>query len=125
MGPTLWSMRPRNSPTDVDKLRFAPYFHNACFTWGMFSKSPGRRYVLGKVNYVDFIDIDKFSVHELDVIFEELGYGRQDCIYYQYCIPGIDLDYGLLPLGNDQDVIRLSTYVGKNKEIRFYSEHGL
>lgn len=54
---------------------------------GMFSKAPGRRYVLGKVNYVDFIDIEEFSVHEIDVIFKELGYAGPKCIYYHYCVP--------------------------------------
>lgn len=38
---------------------------------GVLSKALGRRYMLGKVSYVDFIDIEEFSVHELDVIFEE------------------------------------------------------
>ena len=33
---------------------------------GFFTKAPGRVYVDGKVNYVDLVDKDLFSMHELD-----------------------------------------------------------
>nr|KAJ0222499.1 hypothetical protein LSAT_V11C200090120 [Lactuca sativa] len=33
---------------------------------GVFTKAPGRKYVDGVVAYVDYVDTDLFSVHELD-----------------------------------------------------------
>ena len=41
---------------------------------GYFTKFPGRRYIKGKHNFVDLIDTEKFSIHELDAIMLELGY---------------------------------------------------
>ena len=89
--------------------------------WGIFSISPGRRFVFGKVTYVDFVAIDEFFVHELDIIFEELAYARMECIYYHSFKLGTNMYIGLLHLGNSQDVSRLSTYVAKDKEINVYS----
>ncbi|GKB49960.1 hypothetical protein Tco_0900713, partial [Tanacetum coccineum] len=61
----------------------------------------------GLVAYVDWCDIDKFSVHELNGVMEKLGYVNDDPIYYHYMIPGTDLQMGLRALGNDLDVLGL------------------
>ncbi|GJV79472.1 mutator type transposase [Tanacetum coccineum] len=63
-----------------------------------------RKYVNGLVAYVDWCDIDKFSVHEIHGVMEKLGYVNDDPIYYHYLIPGTNLDMGLRALGNDLDV---------------------
>ncbi|GJV54156.1 mutator type transposase [Tanacetum coccineum] len=63
-----------------------------------------RKYVNGLVAYVDWCDIDKFSVHEIHGVMEKLGYVNDDPIYYHYLIPGTNLDMGLRALGNNLDV---------------------
>ena len=91
---------------------------------GVFTKSPGRKYVDGTVSYVDDVDTDLFSVHELDDMVRELGYKGEQTLYYHFCIPEFPLDYGLLPLGNDQDVLKLVSYVPKHRLVKVYIEIG-
>nr|KAJ0212180.1 hypothetical protein LSAT_V11C400158540 [Lactuca sativa] len=91
---------------------------------GVFTKSPGRKYVDGTVSYVDDVDTDLFSVHELDDMVRELGYKGEQTLYYHFCIPEFPLDYGLLPLGNDQDVLKLISYVPKHRLVKVYIEIG-
>ena len=45
---------------------------------GQFTKFPGRKYIKGKQNYVDLLDIDTFSIHDIDEIMEELGHIDSD-----------------------------------------------
>ncbi|GJV95689.1 hypothetical protein Tco_1547266 [Tanacetum coccineum] len=71
---------------------------------GKFKELEKMRYVNGLVAYVDGFDIDQFSVHELNVLMEELGYVNDDPIYYHYMIPETDLDIGLRALGNNLDL---------------------
>nr|KAJ0196128.1 hypothetical protein LSAT_V11C700353450 [Lactuca sativa] len=91
---------------------------------GVFTKAPGRKYVDGVVAYVDYVDTDLFSVHELDDMVRELGYKTEQTLYYHFCIPEYPLDYGLMPLGNDQDVLKMVSYVPKHRLIRVYIETG-
>lgn len=39
-------------------------------------------------------------------------------------IPHVDLDFGLLALGNYEDVIAVFKFVDKHMEIRVYTKHG-
>nr|KAJ0220444.1 hypothetical protein LSAT_V11C200094290 [Lactuca sativa] len=55
---------------------------------------------------------------------KEIGYINGEPIYYHFLIPEIEIDYGLLPLGNDSDVLLLSKHVANHKEIMVYTEHG-
>ncbi|GJY64699.1 hypothetical protein Tco_0466159 [Tanacetum coccineum] len=77
----------------------------------------------GLVAYVDWCDIDKFSVHEIHGVMEKLGYVNDDPIYYHYLIPDTNLDMGLRALGNDLDVRGLGRYIKNNKLIMVYCEH--
>jgi len=45
-------------------------------------------------------------------------------MYYHFSMSYVNLDFGLLPLGNDQDIIIFSRYISKAKEIRVYIKHG-
>ncbi|CAI9267001.1 unnamed protein product [Lactuca saligna] len=90
----------------------------------MFTKYLGRRYIGGSIDYVDYVDMDVFSVHELDDMLKEIGYINSELIYYHFLIPEIEIDYGLLPLGNDSDILLLSNHVANHKEIMVYTEHG-
>ena len=74
---------------------------------GMFSESPGRKYVNGRFSFVDNIDVDLFSVIELNEMILMLGYEGDRIMYYQYLIPDLDLDHGLRALGSDQMFMNL------------------
>ncbi|KAK1406084.1 hypothetical protein QVD17_41369 [Tagetes erecta] len=91
---------------------------------GSFTRVPGSTYNGGKVNFIDLIDIDQFSVHELDGTMGELDYPLdEDPIYYHFLVPGeTQLDFGLRALGNDTYVLNLSKYVSENKLIDVYTE---
>ncbi|CAI9303017.1 unnamed protein product [Lactuca saligna] len=93
---------------------------------GQFTKFPGRKYIKGKQNYVDLLDIDTFSIHDIDEMMEELGHIDSDetLLYYHFLRPFGDLDFGLFALGSDQDVHHLGTYVANHKVIDVYIEHG-
>nr|KAJ0196564.1 hypothetical protein LSAT_V11C700369360 [Lactuca sativa] len=71
---------------------------------GEFTKFPDVQYIDGSVNYVDMVDIDTFSVHELDGIMKGFSYGVPPMIYYHFLVPGGDFHFGLKPLGNDDDL---------------------
>ncbi|KAJ9541381.1 hypothetical protein OSB04_027887 [Centaurea solstitialis] len=67
---------------------------------------PGRKYLVGKCQFVDLVNTDKFSVHELNAMMKEIGYTDDDvATFYHFKIPGSNLDYGLR--GNDLDVFEL------------------
>nr|KAJ0202104.1 hypothetical protein LSAT_V11C600331030 [Lactuca sativa] len=91
---------------------------------GVFTKAPGRKYVDGVVAYVDDVDTDLFSVHELDEMVRELGYKTEQTLYYHFCILEYPLDYGLMLLRNDQDILKMVSYVPKHRLIRVYIETG-
>ncbi|CAI9291361.1 unnamed protein product [Lactuca saligna] len=91
---------------------------------GNFMKLPNTKYVKGEARYIDLVDIDEFPVHELDAMMLELGYSVPPVIYYHFRIPYEDLDFGLRALGNDNDVLNLAQYIGDNKVIEVYTEHG-
>uniref|UniRef100_A0A251UHI7 Putative transposase, MuDR, plant n=1 Tax=Helianthus annuus TaxID=4232 RepID=A0A251UHI7_HELAN len=90
---------------------------------GWFTSSPGRRYFDGEVSFIDWVDEDKFSVHELNDMMVKIGYPLDEKIYYHFMIPDQDLDYGLRAVGNDSDVSNMLQYVQKFKVIDLYTEH--
>ncbi|KAK1421900.1 hypothetical protein QVD17_24621 [Tagetes erecta] len=104
------------------------YFSIKLYHGGTLTKFPNVKYQKGKLTYVDLIDIDKFSVHVMEDVMYELGYGQEMDneipIYYHYLVPNEGLDFGLRALGNDADVIRFSKYVGECKLFNVYTEHG-
>ncbi|CAI9269081.1 unnamed protein product [Lactuca saligna] len=91
---------------------------------GFFTKFPGRKYIEGRLSFFDFVDTDLFSVHDLNDMIREIGYSKDDTMYYHYRIPNLDLDFRLKALGNDQDVISMAQYVPQNGVINVYVEHG-
>ncbi|CAI9286865.1 unnamed protein product [Lactuca saligna] len=122
---SLWTIRPLTMGFDALELYVD---HPHLFTielrhGGKFTPFPNVRYVKGKVTYIDLVDIDEFSVHELDAMMLELGYVVPPVIYYHFRIPNEDLIFGLRALGNDQDVCNLAKYTGANKVIQVYIEH--
>ncbi|CAI9260492.1 unnamed protein product [Lactuca saligna] len=86
---------------------------------------PGRRYKKGKVKYVDLVDIDEFSIHDIDEMMNILGCVEEGkLLYYHFKRPLLDLDIGLFALAYDSDINHLRTYVGKYKLIEVYTDHG-
>ncbi|CAI9264792.1 unnamed protein product [Lactuca saligna] len=131
----MWQIRPKNEVVDVSSLYAgAPtWFSIKLHHGGRFTKLLDIKYTGGEVCYVDYVDIDEFSVHELDAIMLDLDYpdprmieltDESPVIYYHFRIPNGDFQFGLRPLGNDQDVINLSKFIQNNKLIEVYTEHG-
>ena len=89
---------------------------------GLFTKQPGRQYIQGKMNFVDLVDGDELSVHEIDAMVKELGYSGNYPMYYHFLTSGSNLDIGLRALGNDQEVLDLIKYTSINKLIEVYIE---
>ncbi|CAI9295182.1 unnamed protein product [Lactuca saligna] len=51
---------------------------------GEFTKFPNVNYIEGIVTYVDMVDIEEFSIHEMDAIMKGLGYSVPPVIYYHF-----------------------------------------
>nr|KAJ0215401.1 hypothetical protein LSAT_V11C300146650 [Lactuca sativa] len=118
---SIWCFREKFvTVEDLGKryVGYENYFMLKIHYSGVFTKVHGRKYVDGVVVYVDEVDTDLFSVHELDDMVRELGYKTKQTLYYHFCIPEYPLDYGLMPLGNDQDVLRMVSCVPKHRLIR-------
>ena len=92
---------------------------------GEFTKFPNVNYIEGIVTYVDMVDIEEFSIHEMDAIMKGLGYSVLPVIYYHFRVPKGDMHFGLQALGNDDDVLNLAQYVKEHKLIRVYTEHDM
>ncbi|KAJ0744034.1 putative transposase, MuDR, plant, MULE transposase domain-containing protein [Helianthus annuus] len=86
---------------------------------GDFTDEDDFQYVGGKVDYVDNVSGDMFSIN----ILLAFGYSENDVVVYHFRVPGEDLVLGLRPLGSDSDVLRLISYVEKNKVLEVYIQH--
>nr|GEV37713.1 nucleotide-binding alpha-beta plait domain-containing protein [Tanacetum cinerariifolium] len=84
---------------------------------GCFTKSPGRSYVNGDFAFFDCINIDEFSVHELNDMVKKIGFSCKTMMYYSFLKPDMNLDNGLYALGNDEDVRRMVEYIILGYEI--------
>nr|GEZ88988.1 transposase, MuDR [Tanacetum cinerariifolium] len=89
---------------------------------GTFTTLPKIRYKGSKVNWVDDIDSDIFSIVEVTSMMKELGY-ENPCMAYYYKKPNTDLDNGLTELAVDKDVCEMLMYVDKFKVIELYIDH--
>ncbi|KAJ0685047.1 hypothetical protein HanOQP8_Chr11g0400311 [Helianthus annuus] len=89
---------------------------------GVFVNSPVKRYVDGTIDHVDMVDSDAFSVIELNHMITELGYPKEQIMFYHFLVPETQISDGLRPLGNDQDVLLLIEHVAKFKVIDVFTE---
>nr|GEU76769.1 asparagine--tRNA ligase, cytoplasmic 1-like [Tanacetum cinerariifolium] len=92
---------------------------------GKFTPSPKRRYVGGKLNYVDKIDMDLFKVDELHMFVKDLRYDPKQLMFYYNKLPDKSLDYGLRPLSCGADVVSLIKLVANCKEVEVFVEYWL
>jgi hypothetical protein len=92
---------------------------------GRFTDRPDRTYEGGYSGFVDIVDVDEFSVHEMDAMVEELGNDGHSIMFYHFLIPSESLDNGLQPLASDGDVLNMCKYVRLgHKLLNVYIEHG-
>ncbi|GJR95468.1 hypothetical protein Tco_0267642 [Tanacetum coccineum] len=54
------------------------------------------------------IKLNHVSVHGIDYMLEDLGHDGHRVMFYQFLKPCCDLDNGLIPLANDEDVMLLA-----------------
>ncbi|GKA14533.1 hypothetical protein Tco_0694179, partial [Tanacetum coccineum] len=91
---------------------------------GCFTESPVRKYVNGDFAFFDCIDIDEFSVHEVNEMVKKISFSGRNIMYYSFLKPGMNLDIGLYALGNDDDARIMSEYIRLGyKMIEVYIEH--
>ena len=94
------------------------------FHGGTFTPSPNRRYFGGKVQYIDLLDIEQFTIDIIHSIVKMLKYDPREIMYYHFKIPDKNLDWGLRALACDDDIVNLAQYVKDNKVIEVFIEHG-
>ncbi|XP_052624988.1 uncharacterized protein LOC128132450 [Lactuca sativa] len=114
----MWGLRNVGEIVNVQEV-YAGYpniFSIELHHGGSFTKFPNIRYINGQVRYFDVVDIDEFSVHELDLIMRELGYDGTEIMYYHFRLPNEGFDFGLRALGNDDDVRNLSRVIIEDME---------
>ncbi|GJV88076.1 mutator type transposase [Tanacetum coccineum] len=121
-----WRIHKKGSNADpyVDYGAFPTVFCLKINHGGAFTPPPKIRYKGGKVNWVDAIDSDVFSVVEVNTMMKEIGYEKPSFDYY-YKEPKNDLDNGLKKLSSDQDVLQMLKYVEKYKVIDLYVDHSV
>nr|GEW31041.1 transposase, MuDR [Tanacetum cinerariifolium] len=93
-----WMLRPDGHPFD-------PYVVYKTHHGKVFTNAPNRVYNGGKVNWIDQIDSDGFSIVEVTSMLAGLGYVNLTMQHW-YKFPNCNLDNGLLPLTNDSDVLK-------------------
>ena len=91
---------------------------------GAFTSPPKIRYKGGKVNWIDTIDSDEFSVNEVHEMMKELRY-KNVCMEYYCKEPNHELDNGLRKLATDKDVLEMIKHVAKYKVIDLYVDHSV
>ncbi|PWA37725.1 hypothetical protein CTI12_AA580980 [Artemisia annua] len=90
---------------------------------GRFTNMPNRKYISGKVQFVDIVDSELFDVEVINNIVKMLKYDPKQIMYYQFKLPRKSLDWGLRALASDDDIVNMIKYVGKHKVIEVFIEH--
>nr|KAJ0209391.1 hypothetical protein LSAT_V11C400179930 [Lactuca sativa] len=75
------------------------------------------KYIKGKQTYVDLLDMDTFSLHDIDVMMEQLGYCDEVLpLYYYFGRQFSDLDSRMCDIWVPS--------FSKHKLVEVYIEHG-
>ncbi|CAI9281572.1 unnamed protein product [Lactuca saligna] len=82
----MWEIRPKNQCIDAIRIYegYPTMFTIELHHGGRFTKFPGISYIEGKLDHIDLVDMDEFSVHDLDEVMLKLGYDVPLVIYYHY-----------------------------------------
>ncbi|CAI9300107.1 unnamed protein product [Lactuca saligna] len=75
---------------------------------GEFTKFPNVNYIEGTVTYVDMVDIEEFSIHEMDAIMKGLGYS----------VPPYVKEHKLIRVYTEHGITNLLTYFMAPKPVR-------
>lgn len=122
----MWKIRHSEDTDDVDDLYVGNknLFYIQLHHGGYFVESPTRSYVNGKVTFIDTVDIDEFSIVELNHILKEVGYNDQVPVFYHFRLPLVEMSSGLVPLMCDADVNIFRRYVKLCWDHEIFCEHG-
>lgn len=82
-----------------------------------------KSYVGGETSYIDIVDGDEFSLHELDRMITKLGYPENLVIMYHYLDPTSDLNHGLRDFQTDAHVVEFLKWVTEYKVMDIYCNH--
>lgn len=82
-----------------------------------------RKYIKGKQKYTNLVDINLLLIHDIDEMMEELGCVEEGKLMYSHVKQlFVDIDFGFLVVGCDQDVNQLRSYIAKHKLIEVYTK---
>ncbi|GKA13361.1 hypothetical protein Tco_0693007 [Tanacetum coccineum] len=91
---------------------------------GAFTKPPKIRYNGSKVNWIDNIDSDAYSVNEVSDMMKNIGYDNVGMEFY-FKERKTKLDKGLRKLATDSDVMEMLKFVSMYKVIDLYVDHSV
>ncbi|KAJ0512139.1 hypothetical protein HanRHA438_Chr11g0531481 [Helianthus annuus] len=122
----LWKLRAEDQYLEPAEMyretqsEFSIKFHHG----GKFVENPNRKYVGGKMNYIDHVDFRVLNTDVLEATVKKLGHnnGLVFCIHYKepYC----SLDFGLRTLKCDVDLEHIFDHVRQGVHmIDIYVEH--
>nr|GEU92449.1 reverse transcriptase domain-containing protein [Tanacetum cinerariifolium] len=119
-------MRERRIIRNLERLVAPNIFQIQIHHGGKFQRYPGRIYVSGRVDIIDMVDIDLFTVIAPNMMVLKLGYTcKSEPMFYNYLRLHTSLDEGLYALACEEDVRCLATLVRSFKLIKVYNEHGV
>ncbi|KAL3516677.1 hypothetical protein ACH5RR_023579 [Cinchona calisaya] len=104
-----WIIRKRELEVDPYKL------------YGQLRGKQFKTYVGGEVDHIDDCNAERMSVHEINIMVQELGH--KEAIFYYYLEPKTSLDKGLRNLQGYSDVLGMCKWVCKYKLIDVYCDH--
>ncbi|GJV23282.1 hypothetical protein Tco_1375977 [Tanacetum coccineum] len=91
---------------------------------GAFTKPPKIGYEGGKVNWINNIDSDAFSVNEVSDMMKKIGYDNVAMEFY-FKESNTELDKGIRKLATDSDVLEMLNFVSMYKVIDLYVDHSV
>ncbi|GJW34621.1 hypothetical protein Tco_0057541 [Tanacetum coccineum] len=91
---------------------------------GAFTKPPKIGYEGSKVNWINNIDSDAFSVNEVSDMMKKIVYDNVAMEFY-FKESNTELDKGIRKLATDSDVLEMLKFVSKYKVIDLYVDHSV
>ncbi|KAL8201563.1 hypothetical protein R6Q57_010710 [Mikania cordata] len=120
-----WELRGSHPHDDLNPNSYyeTTWFTIQMFHGGKFVDSPSRSYVNGRNNFFGFVSVVEVSMYAIGQMVRSLGIPDEDVVFYHYKIPGMDLETGLRPILNQEDITQLCSYTEEVKIIGLYLEN--
>lgn len=100
-------------------------FTTKLFHGGVFLNKPEKIYEGGKINFVDYVEVEKFCKGMLEQILDKLQYKHSSVYYFHYKHPFVCLDLGLKPLVEEYHFLDVCDMVrGRSHIVEIFVEHG-